>query len=421
MNRLFAFVPLAIVAVGCGPDVVLSYRTEIRPDGMVARRIEARGVAGAPSRDPRPKDAPALLDAEIAQPEAWRDVRRSATSIEVEGVFPSSEEVPPAFALGPPDRRVRENSRLAVAVDDLVVLDRYVYRETYADPYGPGQVDAALDDLVDLAWRVIAEEIRREFGDGVDVSRAEALARGPARDILGRIAAAMLRDRGRPVVVAELQKRGLPVSHAPDDEFGDDQLLLLSRVARERVAVALSTPSRTITAEELRFWPIENDGLWPRIEELLARGEGGKEAMEATTRAALDALLGFFAGAGGNYRFRFEVIMPGRMFRANGALDEEGAGWFFRGDDVTATGRSMEAESIVLDDDALKRLSARRPESAAALAEIVDALTIRDPDGLLRALLAEAVEQRNLKLLRNTPEGWKGPAQIARQLADLLS
>lgn len=421
----FWILPLVLISPGCGSDILVQVQTTVLPGGVVERRVEALesqrlDEAGHPKPD-------RLL--EVARPAVWKHIEEKNDRLILEGTFGTAADVPPAFSLSMGDqdqkpRHVEERDRLRLESSDCVVLTHWRWREIYSDPIEPVDPGPVLDRLTEKFILSFREEIRRQLGEAVDTTRAEALIRGEGRLITGQLAEAM---RGTSALENEKDMSqtwtrvsralGLPVAETADGtQFLDSQIWVLMARAREKVALALSTPDFPVAPEDLAFWPISEDhrSEKPDFLESLLDGPEGEELVQA--------LFGGFFGEGGGHQFRFvmRVVLPGRLLRTNGAPDDNAATWFFRSQNIRARGVTLDAESFAFDTSRLRRLGARTDLGPAAALEIVDILETGDPQGHLRSLLLEAIEKRNLNLLRQRPEKWPGDPALADNLADLF-
>ena len=128
----------------------------------------------------------------------------------------------------------------------------------------------------------------------------------------------------------------------------------------------------------------------------------------------------WFDRIGGLYRcFSARVKLPGVLLATNGTPTENGIEWLFRAEDLTIGEFALRAESVELNRDALTRLGARRDLSPAQLLQLADLLWKRDPKGILADLLARALEEGSLELLKD--DDLDEYSSHARELHDLLT
>jgi hypothetical protein len=148
---------------------------------------------------------------------------------------------------------------------------------------------------------------------------------------------------------------------------------------------------------------------------------GGEEELTRLVEPHLSVLSGYYGGDN-SPRFRFEVraAMPGTLLRTNGTPDGDGALWLFREADLSFLDNTLRAESVELIDEPLLALGARRELDRARLLQLADLLWKRDEGGVLAGLLAQAVEQGRLDLLRDENSVPSEFEDRARELADLL-
>lgn len=434
-SRATAAIALATVCLalapltGCRTEVVVRIASVVFEDGGVERAVDL--VASDPEREepPGPNWIPDDVGLDLAEPDAWSRVERDPQRLRAEGYFPSSAEVPASLVyrtdLGP-----RADTRgLSVSIRDHGVVRVWELTERYADPIGRGEVERALGALVDMAVDLLLDEMRAFFGGDMDLRRAEVLLREDGRR-LGRAALAASRqapgvgrDEERTLAVGEaLTAEGAP----PVGDVGDeDRLLALVRSLlaweRDRVAAALSTDERAVSAAEMTFWP-GGDDLETDVVEMIARHRDEESFQEEALRAA-SGLSGYF-GAGNSPRLRFEVSarLPGTLLRTNGTPSDDGRSvlWLVRAEDLAGEETVLHAASAALDRRALTRLGARSRLELPELLRLVDLLERRDPHGDLAAALAVALDAASLEPLRDPETLPDTIEEAAGELADLL-
>jgi len=427
---------LAVLAMsGCGEEIVVRETTRVYRDGSVFRTI---AVAGREADGQLPQEPRWLKDnarLELASPEAWDSVDERPGYLAAEQTFGSAGQVPPLLAHSEggenEQREVLDRSRIELVSDDLVVLHRFTYRETRGDPYGIEELDAALDAMVDFAVRFLRDEVRREFGPELDASRAEAFLRTDVRSLTGDVLRILRQSSGlgsdaqatRPIAELLVRRGIFRPGEIPVDEIeGDDILDFTAPRVTEWIlgglARTLSTPGRPIEPADLDFWPgledataIENtdEPVDPRMQEFNEIGS-----------SLLRALSGYYGNDGSpHFRFESRVEMPGRLLRTNGTPVDGAVVWLYRNSDLTLGDVVLEAETVELDDDALKTLGARRDLDTPRMLQLTDLLS-RDAGGELLKLLAAAAERGSLDLLLDEEQLNEDTLIPARELHGLL-
>jgi len=372
----------------------------------------------------------------LAAPELWDRVELSPAGFHAEGIFRSAEDVPPILAHIQDLGQVPDRQELRLEQEDLVVLTRWRYRETLGDPFGPADVDAALDAILELVAGHFREELTAMYGDRIDIQGVDRFLyqeAGPiARDFLVARQAVpgveqfhdrytrwrgVLARHDVPIIYPEYVEPG----ELPPDfwELQTDPLLDWSR---KRLAAAVSTDSEAVEPRHLGFIP-NMEHLEERLVELLVRMYGSEEDGLRALEPLFQTIEGHYAsGSSSRYRFRCRVTLPGTVLSTNGVAEEGELVWFFRGEDLPAGDVSLLADSVELNLPALKALSARRSFSAADLLNLVDILGERDPDGRLKDRLEQAMEAGSLDLLESEEEELPPDLQpLALELVELLS
>jgi len=430
---VFAAFALVFLAAGCNEELVVRVATRIFPDGSVARHIE---LAGRDEKGQTPS-APDWLESEagvsLADPSVWRRVERAPGRISAEGIFASVPDLPACLRHAEQNdlRPAVDHCAAHLAVDDLVILKRYRYEERWTEPLGQDAAARALDRLFELAAELVREELRRQFGEGFDTRPAETFVRGEAR-LLTEETIAVSRRLNRSTDAARVEawaavlaRHGLAVS--PGEKFWSAQTPEILGWCRRKIAEALSSPERTISPEDLSFWP-QADDIEETIRAAARRTWGDEEKIELETEQLVFTTQGWYSSSSSRYRFESRVTLPGRLLSTSGTpegrLEATAEGTtavrFFRGEDLVAGDVLLQAASVTINEEALRSLGARRELDARHLLQIVDLLTERDSAGLLVALLRRAVEKSRLDLLRKDQTLPKDLAPLARELADLL-
>lgn len=418
-----------LLCLSCGTEVLIRIESTVLPGGLVSRRVEAEGPERLDEKN-HPKEGRLL---EVARPRAWSRIEEGKNRVVLSGTFAGAAEIPPAFTLLVPSgegepRWLEEQDHPALETRDFAVLTRWRWSEVYGDPAQPADPGPVLDKLALRFASLLRDEVRREMGERIDTTPAELLIRGEGRSIAGKLALALRSGPGlgdetdlNTAVAQAVRRLGLPVAETREaKDYLEAQAWLLSARAREKVAQALSSEENPVEAEDLAFWPVSAEEFAGRPGFLTALISGAEEP-GLGDQLEQSLFGGFFRGTTlDHFRFLVKVSLPGQLLCTNGTPEGNQALWFFRNTDVLAKGLAMQAESFVLHEEALRRLGARTDLGAAEVLEIVDILERGDRQGLIRALLDEALERRRLGLLRDRPENWPGEGRLADNLAALL-
>lgn len=435
MNRFRRIVAAPILAAGllfvngCDEEVVVRVSTRVEVQGGVSRRAE---IAGTQSDGSKPEEADWLLSkarVDLARRDAWARVEESPGRIVASGFFPRAQDLPPTVAHRTDRGAVADRCEASLAVDDFVVLERRVWRESVGDPFGAPEVAAALDAILGTLGDALRGELRSSYGESVDLTRTDAFVerkvRAFATDLLPAIRAWKTLDEHRPTsgpgAWSEVfRKHGIRVADPAEGLLAGENLTAVSDWMRAGVAAAVSTSGRPVAPADLTFWP-EGDDAEEQIEAIADSTFGDDPGPRNRLEAAFHALGGLYGDAGGpRFRFESKLLLPGRLLRTNGTPDRDGIVWFHRDRDLGAGERVLEAESVELDDDVLRTLGARREYDTAQLLHLADLLAARDPDGALRRVLRDAVGVGRLSLLRDETRVPESLRALARELADVL-
>jgi len=417
-----------LVTVSCRPELTVRLSTLVYHDGSLDRSVE---IVGRTSKGDAPTDDTWMVETaglRLADPNAWERVDEEPGWVHAEGFFGSVEELPPilSFTDGDSARRARISTRLEI--EERVVLRRWSYVETHGDPYSASDSAAAIDALTALAVEALRSELNTHFGGRVDTGPAEDFMWNRGRG-LAQASLTVTRNTAGWENVEQRQERWARVLSQygtnpvtiddPDDGFWEPQMEMLLDWGRNEVAAAISTPEETIAPEELTFWPMGEDHE-EQLTEIIERVWGSEERLFELVEPHLAALAGYYAGDL-IPRFLFEVRaqLPGILLETNGTPDGDSVVWIFRERDLTFRDLSMRVDSVELQEEPLVALGARRTLELARLVQLTDLLWDRDKDGRLVALLARAVHDGNLDLLRDKDEIPEELQARARELADL--
>lgn len=459
-SRLVPISLLLLLMVSCRPELLVRLATNVREDGSIGRRLSVTGLTAEGKVPDESRWLERSAGLRLADPDAWDRVDDLPGGLLAEGQFAPGSRIPGVIAhemrygsgLGfdqeagaepgedggyeeerpnaAPGWR-RDRDEVSLAIEDLVVLDRWVYRETYGDPFDRTDRLGAIDGMTDLAAEALREELRLELGDDLDPAPAEAFLRGPVKRLAVELAESEHGGSGRSERTAReerwsriLSRAGVSVAPRPSgDENGYWEVQAEGLLAwlRAGVAASVSTPERPVSPEDLGFLPSSGEDVETRIRDIAGHVWGGEDELMERLEPLLGTLEGHYGDSGSpRYRFETTVVMPGRLLRTNGAVDRDGVHWLFRNDDLARDEVVMEAESVAPRDDRLRSLGARRELDTPRLLQLADILSRRDPDGEVRTLLTRAVEAGRLSLLREDNDLSEEVKPLARELADLL-
>lgn len=404
-------------------------RTQVFADGSLQRNLEVQGWTEDGERPTEKGWLESSVGLRLAEPESWDHVERLPGALRAEGFFLSAEEVPPSLSHLTDTAVVTDRNVVHLERQDLAVLVRWVYRETYGDPFGPAEMEAALDGFLDLLAELLREDIRRELGSRVNLDGADRFLRESLRALaleaftVAFETASTGREKERSALWSEvLARRGMTALEAGEDEdWWDLQLPAVFAWMRQAMAEALSTPDRAVSSDDLVPVLPGPDESWERLEELAADRWGSEKALEERSAPYLEALFGYYEGASDDaFRFEARLLVPGTLVTTNGTPAEEGILWVFRDEDISRGEAVMSAESVELVPSALRSLGARRSFSTLELLRLRDILVLRDEDGALVAGLREAVERSDLGSLLGE-DGSASSASLVGELVELLA
>jgi hypothetical protein len=417
----------SLALASCRSELAVRVWTRIHLDGGIERRIELSGREADGSQPAKAGWLGDVAHVELAEPRVWKIVEERPGHLAAQAFFASAADLPPLLAHPTEAGRFADRVSATLQRDALLVAERWRYEERWGDPYGAEEVGRALDAAIDLGCEALRMQILRSFGPGLAVEPVERLARTEGRDLVGELLAIRTRlpapsDRAAREAAwrTALEARGVATLPIASGSFWETQSGPLLDWSRRRVAAALSSPQRIVDPSELDFWP-GAESLDKDTARIIEEVWGSEEKFLEKAGPLFDALQGYYAGGGGaRTRFEARVVLPGTLLRTNGTQDGSEIVWFVRDEDLTSEGKMFRAESIVLDDAALRTLGARRDFTAAGLLHLTDILTMRDPEGTIRDLLHHAIERGKLSHLRDEKAVAEPLRPLARELADLL-
>jgi hypothetical protein len=426
-----AVLGLLLAAASCRPELVVRFATTVYHDGGVGREVElalsAVGDGEGPADEP-PQEGLAEIGADLADRDAWARVDEGPGWIRAGGFFTDVAELPALVEFSSRGQARSTRSRTTLAVEDGVVLTRWIYAESHGDPYSAEDGAHALDALIELVVEALRHEVDRQLGPDVATTAAEEFLRGDVRGLawemltVSRGAPGWERLESRAERWTELLRRhGLPaVEGGEPDGFWNLQMPVLLVWLRDGVAKALSTEERTIRPRDLPFFPSGEE--WEaEATAVIERVWGGEDELYALVEPHLAAMAGFY-GTDDAPRVRFEsrVRLPGTLLHTDGTPDDGAVVWSFRQEDLTRGEVALRAESVEPAAEVLTVLGARREFDRASLLRLADILFSRDPDGRLASLLRDAAGEGRLDRLRGEDAAPPELQDLAVELADLL-
>jgi hypothetical protein len=419
---------LALAAGGCLPEAVVDVTTTVYHDGSIDRSVRIEGRTGEgeiPTGRDWPRD---VLSIGLARPDSWPQVDVQDGVLEAHGFFRAAEDVPALLQHHLDDGSVvRDRGGVTLRIDDLLLLRRWSYVETWGDPFGAADVAAAVDELLDLFGRVVREDLRRDLGDDVDLAPFDALLTGTVRQALLEVLQVERRfadipdDASRAHVLAlVLARHGVEIRSTEDADFWDAATPVLMDAFSTRLAAALSDAERPVTPDDFAFHRRRDDlGAW--LDEAATHAFGSPDELERRVTLALGAMQGGYGGVlRTRFRFRSRVTLPGRLLRTDATSDGGGVVRFFRGESMLSHDVVWSAVSIEPDAERLRALGARQSFEALDLLQIEELLGRRDPQRNLRAWVERAIDERSIAILRDTDTLPDDIESAARELADLL-
>ncbi len=422
---------LALLAgvVSCRPELVVALDTRVYIDGSLDRQLKVSGRTDE-GEIPEAEDwLEKKTGLALADPAAWGRVERGPGWLRAEGFFDSVDELPALLGHRTPDGIRPERLRTTLQIGDGVVLHRWSYAQHHGDLYSRSEIDQAVAALVELGAQALSSELQRHFGGRVDAEPAVEMLRNDITPLVAALVHAGRRVRGEEVTDGRtrqwsqiLSQYGYPTIVATDaDSYWDSQMSVLLDELRQKVAEVLTDERQQVSSDELTFWPTGEEP-WERLEAIVERSWGTSDALQAEVESHLAVLSGYYGGGDGP-RFRFEVRteLPGTLLRTNGTPDGNRAIWLLREDDLSFGEQVLRAESVRLDDEALRRLAARRVFEPEELVRLADLLWKRDRDGALVDLLNRALQSGGLDRLREPDELPDELAEVAEELAELLT
>jgi hypothetical protein len=414
--------------------ILVRLTTIVHADGGLTRSL----AVDASLSEESSKDEEWLRDSlrlSVAEPRAWDHVDEQAGRLRAEGFFASADMLPPMLAFDLGGARKTDRVRTTLTIEERSVMRRWVYHERHGDLFGDEEIQQAIDEIALLIEELLRSEIPREMGEGVDMSQVGDFVHGELRDLVAALLDAGRREAARHQVdrrddskLQVLVDRGIAVQEVvEDDDFLEAHWPAIERWILSHLVDALAASGVRVEPEALRFWPRlvgddedeDEDGeMW--WNGTVERVWGSEEAFTDRIDPLTDALSGYFeAGGAREYRFECRVRLPGVLLATNGTPEDQDAVWLLRDADLTRD-RFLDASSVEVIDDPLRRLGGRRSFETGELIQLHDLLWNRDPEGILNELLASAVATGDLELLRDGDAIPPGYRTRSRELADLL-
>jgi|GEM_PF-4482390 len=315
---------LLLLATGCRSEILVEIATTIYLDGSLDRQLTIHGretMTEPPWEDGTLAEHTGVT---LAAPDAWDRVETGPAVTRAEGFFSAAADVPPLLAHGSAESGspLPDRGSLVLDRDDLVILDRYRYEETFGDPYGQAGADAALDQILDLLEDWIRDELEKSFPRGVDLDGVHRFMAQEIRPVARKMLAERSSLPGKeeieqrvPALQDIFRKHGLPVvslnlpgQEAPAfDRFWELQAGPLLDWTRARLAAAISTEEETVEPYRLSFVPTP-DSLEETATRILIERWGSEQAGTDALIRWIQAMEGYYGSdSASHYRFRSQV------------------------------------------------------------------------------------------------------------------
>lgn len=446
---LLPWVPMVLSGCEATQLVIVRQTTVVHEDGVITRtvRLERVNTGNTSASEDSTLDRSWVEseafkagrnDIRIAYPDSWSRLEKTYDGIVAEDSCTAVGDVRPSLAHSTSVGLLPDRMELDLQHEDLVLLERWKYREIHGDPFDAVNREVALDMLLGLIAEPLYSELRIQFGSDYDFSPAAAFLYREGRPLLREILE-LLRTNWTQETLPEgaqldeaLSRHGVPLSELAVSSEPDESTHWNLRVndllawMRKEVAAALSVNGHTVREEDLAFWPTTENGeedLEEREEQLLKIGNRTWPGeTEHRADVIVEMYLGHYLGAGGLFDsnpgspvefFESRLHLPGVLIRTNGTPDGGDTFWQYSPSDLYQGDMVLEAESILLNKENLRALGVHRELQMAELFRITGILA-GDSDGKLAELLTQAVAAKDVKLLE---DGWSE----ARRLAEVLA
>lgn len=377
--------PLAILPVlllaGCD-DWLFTFETRIDPSARLTRETEIRHHGDSNGEQ---------IASRFRLPASARLVHKDDGCARLEWSAAEPKDARPDFVLAVNAGRRDPHNAIEWAREDCVFFDRYVYREEFHDSVDEADRDAATERLFAFLRGIVVQALAMETDGRYGLAPLEAWLDGPARHLAFDVARILCTEkdsaRAERRIAARLGADGIEVEEknfeAPIERFLEKKLeeLLVPREGAPRF------DARPLFARD------ENGKrrLDKVLEDAAVIFHGSKEAADKAAEDAVRAVTGDMGNV--DVAFRARVVMPGRVFRTNGAVEQADRDarvfWTFGSHDVAGTGHALECESIVMRPDVLARAPGGRADlGAPGVLAAIAAVAGLDADARARLRIA---------------------------------
>lgn len=378
----FSLAPLLLIA-GCLPVIEVKTRTQVFPDGSVARDTTYKKIRRKADDDMEKEWNQRALSEDLGSDllNGIQSFTETDDTLVLRGQYQHVRDMPSDFRRDVADLEATSRNRISLVQKDILIGTHLLYRERFDDAISPEDQKEARNDFVQFLTRFCQSVVKHEFGQTYDTSLFNTWTREDLTPVLKDMVEIFWQERkllsredpvtgktGFERMMQKMSRRvsmmGVTFDPTRDLDEGTNLVALQEFTTQllARTLVPHGDGIRKPKAEDFHYlFAGENPmaGIELAAERAAELEYGSVKKCEEVFKKTTYALTGTYSSPPAEAEFRFDctLFMPGVLLRSNGFLDGAGGTfWIFEGQELYPHGFIMEAESVVIDTSVTSRI-----------------------------------------------------------------
>ncbi|MBN2711584.1 MAG: hypothetical protein JXR97_04015 [Planctomycetes bacterium] len=423
---LLTIILIAFASAGCNPTIVYRIDTGIAPDGSCYRKAIIKGKPNekTPTQTVKIKDY-----LELPQADLYETFVLTPNQLILGGRFDSPDQMPQDFVKLTPYTDKRAENNVQFRRIDLVLIQVMDFEEKFSDIVNRKTAEESLDKLVNMVVDEAMVAANDLYGSEYDLTGARMYLKEQlpalALELYARLWEIRRAKRGgisflgestewRRVISDIALKFGVKITPS----FSDDKEKENREAIGKFVAGKLEelTSSKKADAKPLRADFIgskeDREKFLTALQESIKRRHGSTKAFTDKIEKILPEVFGAFMisdfsplPTNPHFDIQARLALPGHVVQTNGLRDIDGRIlWSFDDREMSLTGYSMWARSLVINNDMIRALGLKGfPGHITTVEYFFQIFRTSSPHEIneeLADLLRECVKEKSLEPLK---------------------